>query len=121
MKIDAHLVAMIIWTGWGFLVALIVFACALVTNLIADSRTGGDAYWNAHKWPMGVALLVAAILCWFIGLAFHDRKPRVLIDAETGKEVVFRKSHSLFFIPVRWWGPILGILALICFVLEILK
>ena len=38
---------------------------------------------------------------------------RVLIDAETGKKVIFKGNHSLFWIKMEYWGPIFMVLGLI--------
>jgi len=103
----------IIWSGKGFLVAVIVFGFSLIANLITNSLTGSRAYWDAHKWPMAISLFASAAACLPLGLYFHDLKARVLIDPKTGKEVVLRQSHTLFFIPVLWWPPVLALIGLI--------
>ena len=103
---------MIIWSGLGFLVAVIVFGCALAANLIANSVTGGGTYWDENRWTLGVALLVAAVACWSLGRYLRGRKARTLIDKETGEEVIQKPSHSLFFIPMDYWGPILAVVGL---------
>jgi hypothetical protein len=103
----------IIWTGKGFLVAVFAFGFSLMANLISNSLTGSGAYWDSHKWPLGVSLFVSAVACWFAGRFFQNRKAQVLIDPRTGKEVVLQKSHTLFFVPMKWWGPILVMLGLI--------
>jgi len=107
----------IIWRGFGFLVAVIAFGCSLVGNLIANA-IAGERYFDHHKWPLGVSLLVAAAICWFLGDYLRKRPGRVVIDKQTGKEFTLRKTHSLFFIPMHWWAPILGGCALIAFVAE---
>ena len=103
---------MIIWSGLGFLVAVIVFGCALAANLIANAMTGSGAYWDENRWTLGVALLVAAIACWFLGRYLRGREARTLVDKQTGEEVILKPSHALFFIPMEYWGPILGVVGL---------
>jgi hypothetical protein len=48
--------------------------------------------------------------------AFHRlsllQKARVLVEKESGKEVVIRPSHALFFVPLRFWPWICGALSL---------
>ena len=104
------------WRGFGFLVFVFVFGFSLVANIIVNSATGGKAYWNAHKWPFDLSLLLAATACWFLGQFLNKQKARILIDPKTGKEVVLRKTHTFFGIPMMWWGPILagcGLIALV--------
>jgi hypothetical protein len=111
----------IVWTGYGFLVAVFIFGFSLVANLITNSITGEKAYWDAHKWPFAVSLFISAITCSVVGCFFHNRNARVLIDPENGKEVVLRESHTLFFIPMIWWGPILVVCGLIALGVEFVK
>jgi hypothetical protein len=103
--------AMIIWSGKGFLVAVFVFGCSLIANLITNNVSGGELYWEQHRWPFGASLLVSAMLTWFVGDAWRRKQERVLIDRETGQEVRINEGdHSLFFVPMHWWGPILAAL-----------
>jgi hypothetical protein len=99
----------IIWSGKGFLVAVFVFGSSLVANLATNCITGSGAYWDAHKWPFAISLFVASAACSFVGQWLQKRGKRVLIDTKTGEEVVLGKSHTLFFIPMIWWGPILAV------------
>ena len=103
----------IIWSGKGFLVAVFVFGFSLMANLITNYSTGSGVYWDDHKWPFAVSLVVSAMVCGIVGRYFQNLKTRVLIDSKTGEEVVLRQSHTLFFIPVVWWEPILAGFALI--------
>jgi hypothetical protein len=111
----------IIWSGKGFLVAVFVFGFSLIANLITNSMTGSSAYWDAHKWPFAASLFVSAVACGSVGSYFRNLKARVLIDPKTGEEVILRQSHTLFFIPVVWWCPILAAFGLITLGVEFSK
>ena len=111
----------IIWSGKGFLVAVFIFGFSLIANLITNSVTGSGMYWKAHKWPFAVSLFVSALACWFVGRLLQNGKARVLIDRETGEEVVLKKSHTLFFIPVIFWSPILAGFGLIALGVEFMR
>ena len=108
---------MIIWRGRGFLVAVIIFGSSLVANLIFNAEVG-PGYYDHHKWPFAVSLIVSAAICWFLGDYFRKRPGRVVIDRQSGKEFTLNKAHTLFFIPMRWWAPILLLWALILFGVE---
>ncbi|HTY88152.1 MAG TPA: hypothetical protein VMB80_11855 [Candidatus Acidoferrum sp.] len=108
----------IIWTGKGYLVFVIVFGCSLIANLIVNAKAGPD-YYDQHKWPFAVSLLVSAAICWPLGDYLRKRSDQVVIDKQTGKEFVINQSrHTLFFIPMHWWAPILMVGAVILFVVE---
>lgn len=109
----------IIWRGLGFLVAVIVFVCSLVANLIFNA-SAGEGYYDRHKWPLGVSLLVSGAICWLLGNYLRKRSDRVVIDKQTGKEFAVNQSrHALFFIPMHLWGPILAGCALIAFGMDV--
>jgi hypothetical protein len=109
---------MIIWQGLGFLVFVIVFVCSLIANLIFNAKVG-QGYYDHHKWPFAVSLLVSAAICWSLGDYLRKRSDRVVIDKQTGKEFVVNHSrHTMFWIPMHWWGPILFVGALILFAIE---
>jgi ABC-type Fe3+ transport system permease subunit len=111
---------MIIWQGLGFLVAVIIFGCSLLANLIFNEKVR-QGYYDHHKWPFALSLLFSSAICWFLGNYLRKRSDRVVIDKQTGTEFVLNRSrHALFFIPMCWWGPILLVGALILFCVEFL-
>ena len=108
----------IIWTGKGYLVFVIVFGCSLIANLLFNAQVGAG-YYDHHKWPFAVLLLVSAAICWSLGDYLRKRSDQVVIDKQTGKELVINQSHhTLFFIPMHWWGLILLAGAMILFGIE---
>ncbi len=108
----------IIWSGKGYLVCVIVFGCSLIANLICNA-TIGPGYYDHHKWPFAVSLVVSAAACWSLGDYLRKRNDRVVIDKQTGEEFVINQSrHTLFFIPMHWWGAILLVGASILFAIE---
>jgi hypothetical protein len=110
---------MIIWQGCGGLVAIITFISALIANIIADSA-GGQGYWERHKWPLGVALVISGVISWYLGDYIRIWFPgRVVIDKKTGKEFTIERRHTLFFIPMNYWGPILIGFGLIAFLVDL--
>jgi len=97
------LIFWLVWRGLGFLVPLIAFGSSLLANLIFNA-TYGDGYYDTHTWPCGVAMFIAAILCWLVGSYVHSQRGRVVIDRETGYEFASDPSdHSFFFIRLAYW------------------
>jgi hypothetical protein len=111
----------VIWSGKGYLVAVFTFGFSLVANLITNYLTGNGAYWDAHKWPLAISLFFSSAVCWLLGVDLDRREARVLLDPITGEQVVLKQSNTLFFIPMRWWGPILAIGSVAVLITEILK
>ncbi|MGE6619280.1 hypothetical protein [Bacillus mycoides] len=104
---------MIIWSGWGFLVAIIVIINTLLGKVIFGSITGDATYFQNHSWPMAIMLIISGVMSWYLGKYINKPNGKVYIDAETGEKVMFTKKHSLFFIKMEYWGPILGVIAIV--------
>ena len=103
---------MIIWTGYGFVVPVIVFLVALVGNVGFDAAFG-KGYYEGHWWTIGTALLVSAAILLPFSIRLQARNARVVIDRETGEELVInRNDHSVFFIPVKFWSPLLAVVGI---------
>lgn len=97
---------MIIWSGLGFLVAVIAFGCLVASEFAVESIFQDDQYYQTHGWPKLLALLVAGIIVWLLGRRLK------------GGEARNRAGHSLFFIPFEYWGPILIVLGFIFMFVE---
>lgn len=89
---------MIIWSGWGFMVAVIVFGCSFLMELATEGYTGDEQFYQDSTWAFPMALVLAGILVYVC-----DRwiKP--------GQGV----QNSLFFIPMKWWTPLLSLIAFV--------
>lgn len=106
---------MIIWTGLGILVAVATFLSALVTEWGIERVYADDQYYQTHGWPKLVGMVLAAILVKLLDRALRARQTETRIDAVTGGRVtvVAGQAHSLFFIPLRFWPPILLVVGFI--------
>jgi len=93
---------MVIWTGWGILAALIWGAFLGLTQLLIDGIYGRGFY-TAHMWPKIIASALPAPTIWFVGRAMNG-------NPDSERRLEYGPRHTLFFIPMEWWGPIfLGI------------
>jgi hypothetical protein len=104
---------MIIWQGFGFLVAVIAFAALVLTETVSERITGNDQFYQQHGWVILIGMLFAATLTYGLHRLLLLQKQRVLIDKATGEEVVLKPNHSLFFIPVQLWPVVFVALGLI--------
>lgn len=98
---------MIIWKGLGFLVAVITFLLSLVMEVVTESITNNEMYYQENSLPLAIAILLSGIINGVLGKRLNKQKARTLIDKETGEEVILKNDHSLFFIPMEYWGIIL--------------
>ena len=98
---------MIVWSGFGWVVAIIAFACLLLGNMIL-----GDS-WSGNTWAQSGAMLVAAAITYAFDRFFlSKRADKTLMNKETGEDVILRKNDSLFFVPVRFWPFVLIAIAI---------
>jgi hypothetical protein len=101
---------LLIWKGWGIVVAGIALLAATLAIVIAEwmgaSTQGSDVM-------MAGSLIPAGIATWYVGKRMNRDMDRKLVDPATSQEVVVRNDHSLFFVRVEWWGPILVVLGVI--------
>ena len=102
---------MIVWRGKGWLVGALAFGCLLIANELTDTLTGTPEYWNAHRWPMGVSLLIAGTICWFIGEHLEKEQICELIDKETAEDFIPEPRDSFFWIPVKWCGALMMVVS----------
>ena len=98
---------MLIWSGYGILVAPIVIACILLSAMLTGQFSSTPDYFKLHGWPMGAGVITSAVVCWFLGRRLHASGSQTLIDPKIGNPVVLRRSHTLFFIPMQWWAVLL--------------
>jgi hypothetical protein len=55
---------MIIWRGWGFLVAVFAFGASLAMELITESITEDDDFYQTEAWPLALAFVAAGVVIW---------------------------------------------------------
>ena len=97
----------VIWKGAGGLVLIFGIVAALLTNVVTSSAFNQNNYFADHAWAQAMSLWMAGTACWFLGRYLNSKSGRVLIDKATGQEITIKPDHSLFFIKLEYWGPIL--------------
>lgn len=92
---------MIIWSGHGYLVAVVVFVTSLLMEVVTEAATGNEEFYQQNALAFPAALLLAA------GITFGI--DRLAFGADSSR-------HTLFFIPMKWWPIIVAVLAVIAFI-----
>ena len=87
-----------LWKGKGWLVAACTFGAMLVAQLLTGWLKE-PAYWDAHGWPKAVGFIAASGL---VGAVAKQRPDR---------------GDSLFFVPLKYWSPILVVGAVVALIL----
>lgn len=102
---------MLIWSGPGVLVFGIVFLVSLVSNVLFDSVLGSGFY-TSHTWAAGIAVMLSSPVVWLVGRRCDHRGGRTVVDRATGEQITLGKPH-FFFLPMRFWGPLLFFVGLV--------
>ena len=89
---------MIIWSGLGFLPALFLLFFGGVCCITQAGSPGGL--------PLALAFFLAGLASGVLGCYLRRKEERTFVDKATGKEFTLHPSHSLFFIPMPYWGVI---------------
>ena len=108
---------LLIWRGLGIVALFIAGGFAVVGVLVADGLNLGSSGENTL---MGLAMIPAAAAIWWVAKR-REGQTRELIDATTGEHVVLTKGDSLFFIPLRWWAPIVVVVGLLVVIAEVTR
>jgi hypothetical protein len=108
---------MIIWQGAGILVVVIAGLSFVLMQLLTDALFGKH-YFVEEAWPKIVAALVAGAIIWMVGLWLNKRPGRLYLDVETHEHVEFKPRHTLFFVNMEYWGPLIVIFTLISILVE---
>lgn len=102
-----------IWSGLGFLVAVITFGCCLLANYLLDAQFG-KGYYSSHLWAVGGALLIGGIISSGVGFLLKQRTDRFVVDEETGERLIINRSHhTFFFVPMHWAGMVVAGIGLV--------
>jgi hypothetical protein len=100
---------MVVWQGYGFLVALIPLLLGIGAAFAADSIWGPGTIQTHGRLIYGTVALVSGGLIFMLARRLSRRPKRVLVDKETGQEVVLEESHTLWFVPLRFWAALLAV------------
>ena len=91
------------WTGNGIAAPLIIGIGAFgVTNM--TKAIYGSSYIHSHPWVPWLGVSLGGLLCWWSGVSYDNEASQALVDEKTRQRVILRKTHTLYGIPMQWWG-----------------
>jgi hypothetical protein len=102
---------MIISSGKGFLTLLVLVAGIAASQALYEMVSGLKPEEQDHDLMWACSFLIGALGNFFFA-RYLDKKPkRMVIDKQTGDEFALDEDGTLFFIRVRKWTLIYGVLA----------
>jgi len=112
---------MIIWSGNGFLIFIIVFVDALLAELISESVTSDDRFYQTNFIPLGCSFLISALIIKILSNYFAKKKVANKGSYEFDKITIANSNHKLFFIPFNYWPYILAFIGVATILYQVLK
>ena len=103
---------------FGFVLAIVLFSSALA-NLGSNAALGNE-YWDNHKWPMFLSLVVSSAIVWsFERFQRKKSEPNKNVkEQKTGKEkTLIEQARDCLVWPMKYFAAILlmiGLVYLVC-------
>ncbi|SRR6266498_4992574 len=98
---------MIIYSGWGFLALICYVASAVLVGSILNWGFGIDFLATAQWWPLHSIFLFGGIATFAVGRLLNRELLEEIVYEKTGPVTVLKPRHTLYFIRMEYWGPII--------------
>ena len=98
---------MIIWRGWGILVPVLAVLGLALGVWFQD----GTIAQNMEQLGSGIGLVLAGTALFYLGSRLHaPSRGKVVIEKDTGQEIVLRTKHDFFWIKMEYCGVICALI-----------
>lgn len=101
-----------IWSGYGYVVFIIVFICSLITEVVTRFLTNDDEFYQNHYFPISLALMISGIMVFLFQKYFDNLKAKNKDTYFIQKATIADLNNTLFFIPLKYWSYILMAIAI---------
>lgn len=101
---------MIFYRGLGYLVLILFIAPLVVFGAILNWGFGIDVLRTKSWFPLHSLMVLGAILIFVIGWRANRHMVEETTYEKTGPVRVLRPQHTLYWIPMEYWSPILLVL-----------
>lgn len=82
----------------------VAFGCLLLTEYSTRKIFHDNTYYQVHGWPKLAGMWVAAGV---VQALIPRPQVRSFLDQEAGKQGALPSKDTFFFIPLRYWPPIM--------------
>ena len=97
---------MVVWKGWGILALIIPLLISLTVGSIIDAQYGEEFYKNS-SWAMPLVLVLSSIVVFVVGYKINNKPGKIVIDPENNEQIELKTTHTMFWIPLQYWGIII--------------
>ena len=96
---------MIIWSGKGFLSIVVLITTLFLCVLIFPEESTDYAF--------VISFFLTAVFSWHFGKVWNEKHERIVKDVNTGQRLKINNNHTLFWLPIQYWGIIFSVLGII--------
>ncbi len=97
---------MIVYRGLGYLVFVFFIAPLVIVGSVLFYGFGIDFLRSPSWWPIHSMMILGAVLTSGVGWTVNRRMFEETIFAKSGPVTVLRPRHTLYYIRMEFWGPI---------------
>jgi hypothetical protein len=99
--------------GWAvpLLVLFVVFVSSAFVELITESITHNESFYQEHYGAVAIALLISAMICWQLGRKLNRAEAVTSGGKKQRREFVGRPSHLRSSVTIEHWAFLLVIVA----------
>ena len=98
---------MIFYTGLGWLVPFLFIAPFILIGVFWNKTTGFDVLdRSGPSWPLHTLILLGALLTFGVGLWVNRKKIEEVTFEKSHRIITYRTRHTLYNIPMQYWGII---------------
>lgn len=94
---------MLVWQGWGIMVALIPVVFVLLMELFVNSPLGSTIP-DANNWGTPLAFILSAIPIYLLGHKLNSKPGRMVVDQETQEMIELKTNHTFFWVSLESWS-----------------
>ena len=98
---------MIIYSGIGYLVPVFFIAPLVIAGSILNYGFGIDVLESSSWWPLHSMIILGAIVTFAVGALLNRNMLVETTFEKSGPVRVLRPRHTLYYIRIEYWGPIL--------------
>jgi hypothetical protein len=96
---------MIVWSGRGFLPIIVLFVILFLCVSIFPTENADYGFI--------ITAFVTGIFSWYFGKQWNKKNERIVVDEKTGQRLKIKNNHTLFWIPMQYWGIIFSVFGII--------
>lgn len=98
---------MISYSGLGYLTLAFFIAPFIVIGSILNWGFGFDVLSARSRWPLHSLMILGAGLTFVLGRYFNRNMAEDTIYEKSGPVKVLRPRHTLYWVRMEYWGPIM--------------